>query len=178
MVLGDVDGVPSTPQTGPNKGYKTWGEPLLSQSGLLSSAGSEAICFLPSSPPGIAKYTLYIKGQNTFNILRMLANYRCFVPFRESTFSWFSWFFKYLQWNTVIVYLTSEALLLFTKCLLPLSVSKFWLLTAPPSGSCLPPLLLSERPTLIMGPLISSIEWSKSQFWFMIKCSHKTKIFL
>ena len=88
MVLGDVDGVPSTPQTGPNKGYKTWGEPLLSQSGLLSSAGSEAICFLPSSPPGIAKYTLYIKGQNTFNILRMLANYRCFVPFRESTYSW------------------------------------------------------------------------------------------
>ena len=58
MVLGDVDGVPSTPQTGPNKGYKTWGEPLLSQSGLLSSAGSEAICFLPSSPPGIAKIHL------------------------------------------------------------------------------------------------------------------------
>ena len=145
---------------------------------LLSSAGSEAICFLPTSPPGIAKYTLYIKGQNTLNILRMLDNYRCFVPFRESTFSWFSWFFKYLQQNTVIVYLTSEALLLYTKWLLPLSVSKFWLLTAPPSGSCLPPLLLSERPTLIMGPLISSIEWSKSLLWFMIKCSHKTKIFL
>ena len=85
---------------------------------------------------------------------------------------------KYLQQNTVMVYLTSEALLPFTKCSLLLSVSKFWLLTAPPSGSCLPPLLLSERPTLIMGPLISSIEWSKSLFWFMIKCSHKTKIFL